>query len=120
MIDGIKIYGSPWTPFFYNWAFNLRRGQQIASKWAAIPDDTDILITHGPPYGVLDSASDGSVGCKDLLDRIEIVKPQYHIFGHIHEGYGEYTRKGTKHLNACSLNSMYQSGNDPIAFVFSK
>ncbi len=47
---GINIYGSPWQPFFCNWAFNLPRGEELASKWSAIPQETDVLLTHGAPF----------------------------------------------------------------------
>ncbi|MCK4490026.1 MAG: hypothetical protein KAU23_07180 [Anaerolineales bacterium] len=52
IIDGTKFYGSPWQPWFYDWAFNLQRGPEIRSKWELIPEGIDILITHGPPYGI--------------------------------------------------------------------
>ena len=74
-IDGIKFYGSPWQPEFYNWAFNLPRGEKLAQKWAEIPDNTDVLITHGPAYGILDYAPmGGHVGCEELYKRIFDVK----------------------------------------------
>ena len=53
-IDGVKFYGAPWQPEFFSWAFNVPRGPEIAAKWYQIPDDTNVLITHGPPYGILD------------------------------------------------------------------
>ena len=53
-IGGLKIYGSPWQPRFFDWAFNLNRGPEMAEKWAMIPEDIDVLITHGPPNGILD------------------------------------------------------------------
>lgn len=94
-IMGIKIWGTPWQPEFYNWAFNLPRGEKLAEKYALIPWDTDILISHGPPYGIEDSIPDHflqpgqtdlHVGCKDLLGYIQSEQKDldYHIFGHIH------------------------------------
>ena len=107
VIDGIKFYGSPWQPWFHSWAFNLQRGPEIAKKWAMIPDDTDILITHGPPYGYGDETMwSGHVGCRDLLDRINIVKPKVNIFGHIHEGYGVYNSDNTTFINASSVGDI--------------
>lgn len=90
-IGGIKFYGSPWTPFFGGWPYMLSRGQAMKFIWDRIPDNTDILITHGPPYGFLDEVKDWSgkmihVGCEELLKAIERVKPKVHVFGHIHEG----------------------------------
>lgn len=88
-IDGVLFYGSPWQPEFGGWAFNLPRGRELAKRWAQIPPETDVLITHGPPFGVLDVVSRGAhVGCEDLLLAVLRVRPAVHIFGHIHESYG--------------------------------
>jgi Icc-related predicted phosphoesterase len=114
-IEGIKFWGSPWQPEFYNWAFNLPRGPELARTWAKIPDDTDVLITHGPPYGVLDEIYNGKrVGCQDLQDALERVKPKVHVFGHIHEGYGVLERNGTTYVNASLCNQYYRMVNSPI------
>jgi hypothetical protein len=87
------IYGSPWQPEFCDWAFNLDRGEPCASKWAAIPDGLDVLITHGPPYGYGDKTipSGMRVGCEDMLKKIKGSErpPRVHIFGHIHEDEGK-------------------------------
>ena len=89
-IGGLKIYGSPWQPRFFDWAFNLMRGAELAEKWKLIPDDTDILITHGPPFGILDDVPRQyfieNTGCEELRKRVETIKPKLHIFGHIHGG----------------------------------
>ena len=113
--DNLHIWGSPWQPKFYNWAFNLDRGSEIRQKWNLIPQNTDILITHGPPFGKLDRTSYGSnVGCEDLLNRLVAVKPKIHVFGHIHEGAG-YVFDGTTHFfNASVLNDNYEFRNKPI------
>lgn len=104
-LDGVKIYGSPWQPEFYNWAFNVPRGEKLAEKWANIPDGLDILITHGPAYGMVDNTIQGlNVGCQDLLDRILQVKPKIHVCGHIHWAYGQKTFDGIEFLNASTLN----------------
>jgi hypothetical protein len=114
-IDGIKFWGSPWQPEFYNWAFNLPRGPELARVWAQIPNDTDVLITHGPPYGVLDEIYHGKrVGCQDLSDALERVKPKVHVFGHIHEGYGVLEQNGTTYVNASLCNQYYQLVHSPI------
>ncbi len=109
-IDGVKFWGTPWQPEFCNWAFNLPRGKQIREKWDLIPDDTDVLITHGPPYSILDSINDGCppLGCQDLLETVvERVNPRVHVFGHIHGGHGEEDRQGTKYINASLLDESY-------------
>jgi hypothetical protein len=89
--SSIKIYGSPWQPEFFDWAFNLPRGQPLADKWAKIPPDVDVLITHGPPHGILDKTTQGhNIGCEELrkLFDTQSIKPRLHIFGHNHEDYG--------------------------------
>jgi Icc-related predicted phosphoesterase len=118
-IDGIKFYGSPWQPEFHNWAFNLPRGEELASKWEKIPDDVDILITHGPAYGILDYAPiGGHVGCEELYRKIAEVKPKIHVCGHIHDGYGQKTMGGIEFLNASVLNDRYEYAHKPIVVEY--
>lgn len=120
VIDGLKIWGSPWQPWFFDWAFNLERGEEIKSKWDLIPEDTDILITHGPPAGVLDNVPDGrNVGCQDLRDAVERVQPKLHVFGHIHHSYGRGTwtwdsGKKTTFVNASICTENYKPTNLPL------
>jgi predicted phosphohydrolase len=100
-IDGLTIYGSPWQPWFGGWAFNLPRGEALAAVWAKIPKPLDILITHGPPAGILDRTRAGDLaGCRDLLDRVLEVKPRLHVFGHIHEAAGRLDDGDTIFVNA--------------------
>ena len=100
-VEGVKIYGSPWQPWFGGWAFNLQRGPDIAAKWQLIPDDTQILVTHGPPQGVLDRTHRGdSAGCLDLFHRVMEVRPRLHVFGHIHEAAGRSDFDGITFVNA--------------------
>ncbi len=120
VIEGLKIYGSPWQPRFFDWAFNLDRGPLIRRKWELIPDDTDILITHGPPHGILDGVIDRwmgtieAVGCEELLPVVQRIKPRAHIFGHIHAGYGQVKQGGVQYINASNCNEQYQIVNAPI------
>jgi Icc-related predicted phosphoesterase len=118
-IEGIKIYGSPWQPEFLNWAFNLpRNGFGLMNVWNKIPEDVDILITHGPPYGHLDQVIGRSdyLGCEILRQRVDIVKPKIHVFGHIHSGYG-YKYDGSTHfINASVLDEGYFYSNHPQTF----
>jgi Icc-related predicted phosphoesterase len=115
-IDGVKFYGSPYQPEFFSWAFNLGRSSpELARVWSLIPDDTDILITHGPPYGILDQpfGRGEHAGCELLLKRVTEVRPRLHVFGHIHGSYGQ-TRVGqTLFVNACLCNEAYQPVNPP-------
>jgi len=112
----IKIWGTPWQPEFHNWAFNLPRGEKLKEKWDMIPVNTDILITHGPPFGKLDYVPYDSVnvGCEELMKRVEEIKPKIHVFGHIHEGYGYVFDGNTHFINAAVLNGRYEFRNKPI------
>ena len=122
VLEGIKFYGTPWQPEFYNWAFNLPRGQALADKWDLIPVDTDILITHGPPATVLDyTVRDNiNVGCVDLFNKINEVKPKINVFGHIHEGYGYRNINGTSFINASICTISYNPTNSPVVVKYSK
>lgn len=114
---GVKFWGSPWQPEFYHWAFNLPRGKPLAEIWSLIPGDTDVLITHTPPYGILDSLNSGKhVGCVDLAHALQRVQPKLHVCGHIHEAYGLFEQNGTTFINACVCNEYYQPVNAPIVF----
>jgi Icc-related predicted phosphoesterase len=85
VIDGVKFHGSPWQPWFYDWAFNLRYEEQLAEKWAKIPDDTHVLITHTPPHQICDYTVRGNnIGSTSLLERVLKVQPKIHVFGHAH------------------------------------
>ena len=119
-IDGdssVKLYGSPWQPDFNMWAFNLpRNGEEMKSRWDAIPKDTDILITHGPPFGYLDIPGGQSirVGCEMLRHRIDEIKPKIHVFGHIHGSSGYYYNGHTHFINASVLDERYNYTNLPV------
>lgn len=103
-LGGVTVYGSPWQPWFGGWAFNLPRGPELAAVWAKIPDRTDILVTHGPPAGILDRTFRGDeVGCADLLARVLEVRPRLHVFGHIHEAAGRADIDGVTFVNASSF-----------------
>jgi Icc-related predicted phosphoesterase len=116
-INGISIWGSPYTPWFFNWAFNLPRGRPLAKCWQKIPSETDILLTHGPAYGMLDTVINGQhVGCVDLWKRIEVVKPKVHVFGHVHESFGKKEKNGIKFINASQVNEEYVLVNKPLVF----
>lgn len=113
VIENVKFYGSPATPYFHNWAFNYQRGQEINQVWDNIPDDTQVLITHGPPFGILDKTTRGEhVGCEELLKKINKIQPRLHVFGHIHECFGRKICKGTEFVNASLLDDKYLYVND--------
>lgn len=112
----IKIYGSPWQPEFYNWAFNLKRNSnELLEKWNKIPDDTDIIVTHGPAFGCLDVTPHNSrVGCELLDYRIKQIKPLIHVCGHIHHSHGIIERENVVYVNASICNERYVPKNKPI------
>jgi len=99
-VEGLRIWGSPWQPWFFDWAFNLQRGADIDRKWQLIPSGLDILVTHGPPEGFGDKCFDGRrVGCADLLRHVREKKPRFHLFGHIHEDRGRWQDGETTLMN---------------------
>jgi len=131
MTDGtpVKIWGSPYTPAFMNWFFNSERGEDIKRHWDLIPDDTDILVTHGPPFGFLDKSRnwnqatgrrfDDCFGCRDLRDALYRVRPRLHVFGHIHGsgGVSSYVDDGghkTVLVNASIMDEAYIPCRKPI------
>ena len=99
-LEGVRIWGAPWQPRFFDWAFNLDRGEPLAAKWRLIPEGVDVLVTHGPPAGYGDRCWDGRrVGCADLLEALHRVKPRVNCFGHIHEDRGEWQVGPTRVIN---------------------
>lgn len=128
----VAIYGSPWQPWFNDWAFNLYRGKPMKEKWDMISPGIDILMTHGPPYEILDgvgrfdedvgpdndSVFVRRVGCEDLLAAVKRVKPKVHVFGHIHASYGRVERDGTTFINASIMNEAYDPERKPWVFDF--
>ena len=121
-IDNINIWGSPVQPEFNNWAFNRDRGNSIRKHWNLIPNNTDILIVHGPPLGYGDLLhpqfrrfnENFNVGCEDLRNRILEINSKFVICGHIHEGYGAYRLNDTEIINASCLDHNYRAVNAPI------
>ena len=118
-----NFYGSPWQPYFHNWAFNLpRNGAELEEKWAMIPPRTDILITHGPSWGYVDQVKGRPehLGCELLTAYIDNIKPKIHVCGHIHSGYG-YAYDGITHyFNASVLNERYNFENKPFNIEWDK
>jgi len=116
IINGLKIWGSPYTPRFKDWAFMADSMWLSDFIWKKIPADTDIVITHGPPWGIMDLTGIGNhhVGCPGLLKQIKKIQPKLHIFGHIHECYGEYTDYKTDFINASQMTDTYKLENQPI------
>lgn len=134
--EGLKIWGSPWTKTFPNMnprckAFTVDTEEELAEKFALIPDDVDILVTHSPPFGVLDKINPRimpprivmlNVGSTSLRDAIDRVKPRLHVFGHIHENGSKqilykHTGSNTICINASYVNERYEPINKPVRVV---
>ena len=113
----ITVYGTPHTPWFHDWAFN-RYEDELEVIYGNIPLGVDILVTHGPPLGVLDEVCQDFkqkwLGSAALRDRIFDARPRFHIFGHIHEGYGQKFQGETQFVNAATCNRQYKPVNPPI------
>jgi len=124
-VEGLKIYGSPYTPTFMSWAF-MEDEAKLGKRFNKIPKDIDILVTHGPAYGALDQIVPGqnpqynkgkhlgSVSLKETVDKLQNLK--YHIFGHIHGSYGS---RGVA-LNASICDEQYNPVNKPIVVCIDK
>lgn len=109
-IAGVKFYGSPYTPRFYSWGYQYDRNPEADVRWAKIPEGTHVVVTHGPPNGILDEATDKddymklvAAGCSALKRRLFEIKPQVHVFGHIHDWFGVYQTVNTTFVNASSV-----------------
>jgi len=113
---GLKIWGTPWQPWFFDWAFNLRE-PELETRWALIPSDTDILVVHGPPHGHGDAVPSRHgvryTGSPSLLARIEDIQPKLVVFGHIHEGRGHWQLGKTTLANVTILDEKYRHIYEP-------
>ena len=119
-VEGLKFWGSPVQPTFFNWSFNRDRGEAIQKHWDLIPEGTDVLLTHGPARYKQDECPDWNtknlkhVGCQNLYDTINKIKPLLHIFGHIHYSYGDcYGPGNTTFINASICTEAYNPSNKP-------
>jgi Icc-related predicted phosphoesterase len=116
-IEGIKFWGSPFSPVFGNWAFmDFLPG--LRKIWNTIPKDIDIVITHCPPFGINDQVKKISQGCPALRDKLKEIKPKYHICGHIHCSRGIYQDKNTIYINTSLLDDCYQMVYNPIEIEY--
>jgi hypothetical protein len=115
-LAGLRLWGSPWQPWFHDWAFNLPRGEPLARHWATAPSGVDVLVTHTPPHGVLDRTVRGeAVGCEALAAALPRIAPRLHVFGHIHEDRGAHRGPGGRlSVNACSCDLSYRAVHPPV------
>lgn len=113
---GLRFWGTPWQPWFFDWAFNLEE-PQLEEKWRLVPAGTDVLVLHGPPFGYGDGVPEAGgvrrTGSPSLLERIRDVKPRVVVFGHIHEGRGEWHLDGTVLANVTILDVAYRHVHPP-------
>lgn len=125
-VYGLKVWGSPVSPRFFDWAFNRDRGADIKRHWDMIPDDTDLLVTHGPPKGFGDWSPIDKIhaGDDDLLEAIKRVRPAIHACGHFHGGNGmrelkhdEAGASVTLLINASICDEGYHPVNQPITIT---
>ena len=118
VLDGVRFYGSPWQPRFFDWAFNLDRGEPLRQVWSRIPKDTEVLVTHGPAFESLDVTNEGMrVGCEELQTAIRGLNSlKAHIFGHIHHSYGIVGKRGIVYANASVCDEGYRPLNPPHVF----
>lgn len=124
-VEGLKFWGSPKTPEFFSWAYMYNRADGDR-QWMDIPVNTDILITHGPPYGVLDDVKpvrgyqDNHAGCSALLEKVREIKPVIHAFGHIHSWSGYKQLDKTLFINASICTESYKATNPPIVVILNE
>jgi Icc-related predicted phosphoesterase len=115
-LGGLKIYGTPWQPWFWDWAFNVKGEDKLKVIFDKIPNGTDVIISHGPPKGILSFARaiGQDAGSQALTEAIQRVKPKLFVCGHIHEAYGKEELNGTIFVNASICDLQYDPVNDPI------
>ena len=116
-IGGLVVHGSPATPAFRSMAFNRERGADIRRAWERVPREVDLLVTHGRPKGLGDRTFFGvHVGCEELRARLVEVRPRLHVFGHIHEAFGEHRAEGheTRFLNVATRGLWPGSVRSPV------
>lgn len=111
-LDGLRFWGLPWTNRFHDWAFNADP-VYMTHKVSMIPDDTDIIVSHGPPFGYGDSCGRLQLGSHALADRITAIEPSLVVCGHIHSGFGSYTLNGTPIMNVSHVNEAYKPAHAP-------
>lgn len=127
-VEGLKIYGTPWQPYFCNWAFNIPESDRLISLYQNIPEDLDILITHCPPYNILDKSHDyrngeeplGSKELETVLLELGEHRPKVHCFGHIHGDGGNTLTDGTYYINASVCDEDYNPLNKIVTIDYEK
>ena len=111
VIEGVKFFGSPYTPEFMGWNYMLLE-HELEEMYSKFPEDIDVLITHGPPLGIMDSFRQNNMrpsrmGSKALLEFVYKIKPSHHVFGHNHK-VGYRSKDGIEFHNVSLLNQDYR------------
>ncbi len=109
-IEGLKIYGSPYIPMSGDWSFQKKNAKELQKNWSKVPPNCDILITHGPPFGILDFNQVEHLGDKELYNCCQTRLPKFHIFGHVHSNYGHIESMLTTYIN-CACTNFLKKGN---------
>lgn len=113
-LEGVRIYGSPWTPPFFNWAF-MKPEFELKKEFKKIPTGLDILLTHGPAYRHRDKTTSGyHAGSFSLWEAVNERKPDSHVFGHIHEDRGVLDTEHTRFFNVSHVDFGYEPKHSPI------
>ena len=116
-VEGYKVWGAPGVyADGYCGAFTYQNPERLRPHWNKIPPDTDIIVTHSPPYGIMDIAWRKNLGCPILLEKVNEVKPLVHLFGHIHEGRGHLVKDGVNFINAAICNEESIPAHQPFVF----
>jgi len=119
-VMGLKVWGSPYTPPFMSWNF-MPEDDERRDAFMTMPDKFDILVTHGPEYGILDRNTRGEwCGDKVLASVLSIKQPKVHIFGHIHEGFGHTKISGKESYNVSYVDQYYQNTNRVVKILLDK
>jgi predicted phosphodiesterase len=119
-LDDIKFFGSPQSARFgTRWAFNVDRGPESYNHWSQIPNDVDVVITHGPAHSINDYVARGeNVGDIQLLNKLNETTCKLFCCGHIHESYGVFNDGKIHHINAATCNLQYEPINKPVTFIW--
>jgi Icc-related predicted phosphoesterase len=120
-IAGLKIYGTPFQPWFNGWAFNVMDKEELEAHYAKIPEGLDILVTHCPPYGVMDhNRRREHCGSGELSGAVYRARPRLHVFGHIHEAYSPVPldRHEMQYVNAAICSSSPDESRQAVVMDF--
>jgi Icc-related predicted phosphoesterase len=114
-VEGLRIWGSPATPL-YGGAFGLSSSEEQRRLYAHMPATTNVLITHGPPHGILDVAPGSRIhsGSAELLEAVQRIRPRLHVFGHVHGAYGIFETEHTTFVNAALAGPLGDLAQVPI------